>query len=532
MKYLIQPLMSQPGFQRDGTPYDSKNYVGGQWTRFYRGKPRKIGGYKLIDYGKEDIIIDGITYSSIVNSMFSCAKPDNLVDIFLGRPLSLSVLPVAQGGFSDVEVDRTPPGLPANPNNKWSMDLFTFEQEALTTSYLVAHCAPNNSSISSTTEGGIYYGDINTIDPLAPILDQDDNPVVVSGGIVYIAPFIVAYGNDGTIFWSPDDGSITPWNTLTNSLVVSNTKIVKAFPARGGGSTLNKGSVSPAVLLWTLNSLIRATYTSAAGEQGFGYEVIQSDISILAPNSVVQYNQMFFWIGENQFYFFNGIVNKLENEMNSDFFFNNLNYEYRSKIFGVVNPRFDEIWWFYPSGSSTENDSAIIFNVKYQIWYDTKINRASGLIPVTFSKPILADSAPNPTPTFTGLKQQYPIWYHEFNYDKIIGQNAYAIESWFQTHFIDLFTQDPSNSNLLYTRRIQPDFNQIGEMTVAVSNLMYPNDTPIFTGPFIFDSTTRFIDDVTSQGAIVSFIFSSNVLEGYYQMGKTLLNYTVGNEIK
>jgi hypothetical protein len=41
-------LVSGPGIQRDGTQFDSDNFVDGVWVRFQRGRPRKIGGYKGI----------------------------------------------------------------------------------------------------------------------------------------------------------------------------------------------------------------------------------------------------------------------------------------------------------------------------------------------------------------------------------------------------------------------------------------------------------------------------------------------------
>jgi hypothetical protein len=41
-------LRSKPGIKRDGTKYDGDFYVDGQWVRFQRGLPRKIGGYRSI----------------------------------------------------------------------------------------------------------------------------------------------------------------------------------------------------------------------------------------------------------------------------------------------------------------------------------------------------------------------------------------------------------------------------------------------------------------------------------------------------
>ena len=78
--YLTQ-INALPGIQRDGTRLDSDKYIDGEWVRFYKGKPRKIGGYKLIDSGNNEII----------RNMFVVPK-DNSVDVYLGRPSSLSFI--------------------------------------------------------------------------------------------------------------------------------------------------------------------------------------------------------------------------------------------------------------------------------------------------------------------------------------------------------------------------------------------------------------------------------------------------------
>ena len=44
----IVQIRSQPGIKRDGTKFEGDNYVDGQWVRFQRGLPRKIGGYRAI----------------------------------------------------------------------------------------------------------------------------------------------------------------------------------------------------------------------------------------------------------------------------------------------------------------------------------------------------------------------------------------------------------------------------------------------------------------------------------------------------
>jgi hypothetical protein len=80
--------------------------------------------------------------------------------------------------------------------------------------------------------------------------------------------------------------------------------------------------------------------------------------------------------------------------MNQDYFFDNLNYTQRQKVWATKVPRFGEIWWFYPRGDSTECNDAIIFNVRENTWYDagTAIGtrRSAGYFSQVFAYPVAA----------------------------------------------------------------------------------------------------------------------------------------------
>lgn len=46
MTKKVFSLDTKAGIQRDGTVLDKQFYHDGQWVRFQRGRPRKIGGYR------------------------------------------------------------------------------------------------------------------------------------------------------------------------------------------------------------------------------------------------------------------------------------------------------------------------------------------------------------------------------------------------------------------------------------------------------------------------------------------------------
>jgi hypothetical protein len=49
MAEQIVQIKSLPGIKRDGTRLEGDQYVDGQWVRFQRGLPRKMGGYRSIN---------------------------------------------------------------------------------------------------------------------------------------------------------------------------------------------------------------------------------------------------------------------------------------------------------------------------------------------------------------------------------------------------------------------------------------------------------------------------------------------------
>lgn len=535
-------LESEPGIQRDGTFYDSKNYIDGQWVRFYRNRPRKIGGYRIIDNG-----IGGT--DGIIRTIYNYDNPStsNSCDSYLGRAASVGYETFdfngVGGGFIDRTPDLTSPTNYYYPNNLWDFDVF-IPVDAPDDPQIVAHVAPNAVDIGNDTEGPIYYGATTGVDKnavLTQVVDANNEPVLASGGIVFAAPILVAYGNGGMIRWSHTGDITSDWPAPEdgNTQTIANTKILKMSVARG--------SSAPQLLAWTLNSIISLTYDSdtTTGKTSFIAVPIDSSITVISPGSIVGYNNQFFWIGMNQFYFFNGIVNTLPNTMNAEFFFDNVNLQQRGKIFGeIIRPTIGvtEIWWHYPTGTSTECDHVIIYNITTGKWYDSNLNRAAAASSGTFPFPMMSDNQLVNIPTRSGVIQVYPLWMHEFGYDQIFSlptnppsppTNIQAIDSYFETHIYDFFESNPNINRAMRNLRIEPDLEMNGNMTITVRNRFFPADSINgelqIKGPYTFDMDTQKIDAVTSQGRLVSFKFESNELGGRYQMGKTLLNYNIGD---
>ena len=227
-------------------------------------------------------------------------------------------------------------------------------------------------------------------------------PISVDGGVCVLYPFIFVYGSHG--FIANNNVDVTPgnygtqnfydWNgPFANQANVSSSKIVKGMPMRGGTN-------SPSGLFWATDSLIRVSFNSQATSLYWTYDIVSSQISIMSSNAVVEMDGIFFWMGVDRFYLYNGAVKVLPNDKNVNWLFNNLNYDQRQKVWATKIPRYNEIWFFYPRGTATECTDAIIYNVKDQLWYDAGsaigARRSCGYTTELFPTPIWAGWEYNP----------------------------------------------------------------------------------------------------------------------------------------
>ena len=493
----LYPVLTQPSIKRDGTKVAGNNYIDGQWMRFQRGLPRKIGGFKQLISGLPNIIRD--TFVIPISPNFH---------VYIADFATLKYFPIDQFGNNlGPLVDRTPAGFVVNPNNIWEFD--TLYITTGNNSNLIAHAAPNLAFIDSPVETPIYYGDIAANTPLVP------TGFNVSGGILSLSPYLIGFGNAGHVqIYSANDPT-----TLLNEARVTNQKIVAGFQTRGGNS-------SPAGLLWSLNSLIRMTQAGTVGID-FRFDTITDQSSILSSSSVIEYDSRFFWCGIDRFLTYNGIVQEVPNQMNLNFFFQNLNYAQRQKIWATKVPQFGEIWWFYPFGTATECDEAVIYNVRENSWYDTGINRSSGYFEQVYADPIWTKNTPD-------LDGNYSVWTHETGYDQNIDGELTAIPCFIETGDIAWVAVGPDGQWTGTDRwvdlyRVEPDFwQQVGDITLSVKGTEYAQGSPEVVGTYTL-AVNQSKQDMREQRRYMTLRFASDSLGGFFELGQLLLYFRIGD---
>ena len=340
---------------------------------------------------KATIVVAGNTVTTV-----TLTKPGN--GYVVGNTLSATAASIGGtgSGFS-INVATIDDGFTASDLNLWQFDS-SFDSQGSGNQLLLAHPGLNLAQIDQTVNTPVLAGNIagTTMSPLTDTsgTSPTGDIIEVSGGVVVLHPYVFVYGDNGLIKNSVA-GNPFDWNGAdSNEVNVASTKIVKGLPVRGGSN-------APSGLFWALDSLIRVSYTPTTISVGgatstfyWRYDIISSQSSILSSQCVIEYDGIYYWIGVDRFLLYNGVVKEIPNSMNQNYFFDNLNYAQSQKVWATKVPRFGEIWWFFPSGDSTECNDCIIYNIRENCWYDggqaLGSRRSAGYFSQVFHYPINA----------------------------------------------------------------------------------------------------------------------------------------------
>lgn len=152
---------------------------------------------------------------------------------------------------------------------------------------------------------------------------------------------------------------------------------------------------------------------------------------------------------------------------------------------------------------------------------------------VTITVPCTA-TATGVSARFTTIPNRTTLWQHEIGTDEINGNDAYAIESFFETSDLGWVGGGPPQTTpvgenfWLHLERVEPDFVQSGEMSMQVVGRPYAQSEDLVSAPYYFQPNTNKID-LREQRRELRLRFTSNVQGGDYQMGRVLLNADAGD---
>jgi hypothetical protein len=510
----IFPLRASAGIKRDTTDTEGNYWSAGKWVRFYRGLPRSMPGYHSMTQA----------FIGPSRGLFCAAGPqDGYLSVFSGSASNLEVGQFTTAGVGSGVTDITPSGFAGSASNVWQMDSF-FNANGGGLIDLIAHAAPNLADINSSIATQVYYGNIASDSPLTGALNDSSEAFEVSGGVLSLFPYAIAYGSGGAVNWS-NLNDPTTW-PVANQANPCATKIIKALQ-------IEAQSNPPSALLWSLDSLIQMSFVG--GDVIWDFATISDQSSVLSSSAMVEMDGVFYWPGIDRFLTYNGTLKELPNEQNLDFFFDNLNYAYRQKAFSFKVPRRGEIWFCAPLFGATECNWAAIYNVREGYWYDTPLpadGRTAAYFAQSWQYPILAGSA-----SYMG---GYNLWQHELinNYNEIIGNTVNAIESYIVSPAAALvgggltyFGSPAFAPDNVWTQLVgfEPDFKFGSAMNIDILTRQYAQDADVLAQTNTITSGTPNYFDTQIQARYIRWKLSSNVQNGFFLMGSPLIYYRTGD---
>jgi len=239
-------------------------------------------------------------------------------------------------------------------------------------------------------DGGIYYWDksggyaravalSSLIAPYSPTGAVGKAPTIAKQVMVSDNDrHIIAFGCDDEFSLGTQDPllirfsaaeSLTEWRTLATT---------DAGSIRIGSGSLIVTAVE------TKQQIIVITDTSVHAMQylgppyTFGLTMVSDNISITSANAAIAVDDSVYWMGEGDFYIYNGIVSQVPCDV-KDYVFSRIDPTQTQKITAGANINYGEVWWFYQSNTEgvTDNDSYVVYNYQQRVWYYGSINRTA-----------------------------------------------------------------------------------------------------------------------------------------------------------
>jgi len=160
-------------------------------------------------------------------------------------------------------------------------------------------------------------------------------------------------------------------------------------------------------------------------------------------------------------------------------------------------------------------------------------NSSGGYTTITF-----ADIVPATVVAGSTMSQAtggYVIWEQEFGKNKVTATEEIAIDSFVETCDISWVGGTPASDEAMgvnrrmHLTRIEPDFKQVGDMELTIVGRPFANDGVEEKGPFTYTPTSGKVD-LRVEARLVSLRWRSNVINGDYEAGRTLITAEFGDE--
>lgn len=323
---------------------------------------------------------------------------------------------------------------------------------------------------------------------------SDDNYTVTRASIVDTAPFATTFivsPNDGHVVCygaseSPSSSAIIPmrvawsdqedyqdWtpsatNTAGSVILTEGSRIIGAIRSR---NTIN---------IWTDKAMYIQEFVGTPFI--FRFTQVGSNCGMIGPHAAVDIDGVSYWMGDNNFYMYDGRVNTMPCTIRRHLF-DNFNMVQKDKVYAGINSEFKEIIWLYPQDNSLEPNAYIIYNYEEKTWVYGNLFEDG--ITTTF-----ADRGVFDTTVLTGRTSatgDMLVWNNEP--DNIYTGDGQSLTSFIESAEFDL----DEGKQLMFADKLIPDYTfSTGEqIKFSIKTRRYPSDDFQEKGPFTINADTQ-----------------------------------------
>lgn len=207
------------------------------------------------------------------------------------------------------------------------------------------------------------------------------------------------------------------------------------------------------ILVWTDAALYSLQYVGAPIV--WSAQLVGENISLVGQNAVAYANGVSYWMGKDKFYKYDGRTQALRCDLRR-YIFDDINSSQYAQVVAGTNEGFHEIWWFYCSSGSTQNDRYVVYNYMEDIWYYGTMSRTAWLDSGLRTFPLAA--------TYSGV-----LVNHEDGLDDNEGLTTLPIHAYIISSEFDL----DDGHNFMFVWRVLPDITFQNSTAAAPTATMY-----------------------------------------------------------
>jgi len=151
------------------------------------------------------------------------------------------------------------------------------------------------------------------------------------------------------------------------------------------GSLVAGVSVRGRTLLLTTTDCWTATYQGPPTV--FGFQKIGDSCGLVGKNMLASVGPSAFWMGKNNFFFYDGTQARVLPCEVHDKVFTEINRSKVSHGWCVANQKFNEVWWFYPANGADECNKYVAYDYRENHWLIGDLTRSTGVDSGPFQEP-------------------------------------------------------------------------------------------------------------------------------------------------